>query len=179
MNTKEMSKISKFMSFILRHNTNEFNITINSEGWVSVQSIIEAFNKNLTVEKIAEVVEKSEKKRFQLSENNDFIRAVQGHSNKSVNISFEKKEPPEFLFHGTTTRFIESIMSTGLKKMSRQFVHLSEELSTASNVGKRHGELAILKINSKKMFEKGIEFNLSLNGVWLVEEVLPEYIVIL
>lgn len=179
MNTKELSKISKFMSFVLRHNKEEYNIAINSEGWVSVSSIIEAFKNNLTIEKIKEVVEKSEKKRFQLNEEETLIRAVQGHSNENVNITFEKKEPPEFLFHGTTTRFLESIMSVGIKKMSRQFVHLSEELSTASTVGKRHGELVILKINSKKMFNEGIEFNLSLNGVWLVKDVSPEFIEIL
>ena len=54
-------------------------------------------------------------------------------------------------------------------------VHLSADIETAINVGKRHGKPVILKINAAKMHEKGIEFYQSENGVWLTEYVDPRY----
>jgi len=42
------------------------------------------------------------------------IRAAQGHSAQSVAIMHTEKKPPEFLFHGTATRFLDSIRQKGL-----------------------------------------------------------------
>ena len=60
--------------------------------------------------------------------------------------------------------------------MSRLYVHLSEDIETAEKVGKRHGNPIILKIDSKEMYEDGIKFYLSKNGVWLTKEVNNKYI---
>ena len=60
--------------------------------------------------------------------------------------------------------------------MNRQYVHLSFDYDTAVKVGERHGNPVVLEINSKLMYEKGIKFFISENGVWLTEYVSPEYI---
>jgi putative RNA 2'-phosphotransferase len=53
---------------------------------------------------------------------------------------------------------------------------LSAEKETAIKVGKRHGEPAVLAIDTKRMHENGIKFYLSRNGVWLTEYVAAEFI---
>lgn len=67
-------------------------------------------------------------------------------------------------------------MKNGFIKKQRQYVHLSSDIKTASIVGKRHGDLVVLEIDSYSMFNKGIKFYLSKNNVWLCEYVPVEYI---
>ena len=67
-------------------------------------------------------------------------------------------------------------MKNGLIKKERQYVHLSKDIETASVVGKRHGDLVILEVDSESMFNDGIKFYLSKNNVWLCDYVKVEYI---
>lgn len=95
------------------------------------------------------------------------IRANQGHSIK-VDVELEKTTPPDILYHGTATRFLDQIFKEGLKSKGRLYVHLSKDVDTATKVGRRHGKPIVLKVDSKKMVEDGFEFYLSANGIWLV-----------
>ena len=67
-------------------------------------------------------------------------------------------------------------MKNGLIKKERQYVHLSKDIETASVVGKRHGDLVILEVDSESMFKDWIKFYLSKNNVWLCDYVNVEYI---
>lgn len=58
---------------------------------------------------------------------------------------------------------------------SRMYVHLSPDEETASLVGVRHGSLAMLRIFARDMFDDGHCFYISQNGVWLTDQVPPEY----
>lgn len=69
-----------------------------------------------------------------------------------------------------------AIQKEGLKKMSRQHVHLSDNLETALSVGKRHGKPVIFKVAAKEMHKQGFSFYLSENGVWLVDNVPPNFL---
>jgi putative RNA 2'-phosphotransferase len=80
------------------------------------------------------------------------------------------------LYHGTATRFVESILSEGLKPQVRQQVHLSADEATAWRVGQRHGKPAILKVEALRMHAKGFKFFLADNGVWLTDQVPPEFL---
>ena len=122
---------------------------------------------------IDEVVARNDKQRYIIEGSK--IRANQGHSIK-VDLEFKAVMPPEILFHGTAIRFLESIMKTGLSKQKRQHVHLSKNIETATAVGKRHGTVVILEVNSKRMFEEGYKFYLSENGVWLTDIVPRVYL---
>ena len=59
--------------------------------------------------------------------------------------------------------------------MSRQYVHLSKDTETATKVGTRHGNLYIINIDAKKMYEDGYKFYLSDNGVYLTKTVPTKY----
>ena len=80
------------------------------------------------------------------------------------------------MYHGTGHKNVESILATGLSKMSRHHVHLSSDITTAQKVGVRHGRPAVLVIDSMAMQDNGYIFYCSDNGVWLVDRVPPEYL---
>lgn len=121
--------------------------------------------KRLDVELIRAVVADSDKKRFALSDDGRRIRAVQGHSTDTVAIQHVPKQPPEFLYHGTTTRFLDSILAEGLRSGERHRVHLSEDTVTATAVGQRYGKPVVLKIEALRMHRQGFVFFQADNGV--------------
>ena len=173
-------KISKFLSFVLRHQPQAIGINLDENGWVDVVELIEKTNRSnndirLTEAVLEEVVRTNSKKRFAFSDDGTQIRASQGHSVK-IDLDLKPVEPPEKLFHGTATRFVDSILKDGLIPKQRHHVHLSKDLATASQVGKRHGKLAILEVDTKKMYESGYKFYVSDNGVWLTDSVPVEFI---
>ncbi len=179
MNENQLKRDSKFLSLILRHQPERIGIQLDEQGWVSVDELLQQLNKHgkkFDLNKLQEVVENNNKKRFAFNEDASKIRANQGHS-VQINLGYEATAPPEILFHGTATRFLDSIKATGLQKRSRHHVHLSADKDTAENVGKRHGKVIILQIKAQAMQEAGFEFYLSENKVWLTDNVPVEYII--
>lgn len=170
--------LGRFISMVLRHKPEIIGITLDEYGYADVKELIDAMNKHkkyidmMTLEKI---VAENDKKRYSFNENHTKIRANQGHS-IAVNLELERTVPPEILYHGTAKRFLESIQKSGLQKMSRQYVHLSKDINTAIKVGQRHGNVVVLKVYAKKMYEYGYSFYLSKNGVWLCDKVPCKYL---
>ncbi|WP_024553420.1 RNA 2'-phosphotransferase [Franconibacter helveticus 513] len=176
---KSHADISKFLSYVLRHQPESVGLQLSSEGWASTDELIACAAKagrRLTPEIIEAVVRDNDKKRFVLSEDKLHIRAVQGHSTKQVAIDWEEKVPPTMLYHGTATRFIESIRQKGLIAGSRHYVHLSGDEETAVAVGARHGKPVVLKIHAERMHQQGYAFHQADNGVWLTLAVPVEFI---
>ena len=177
MNTQ---KVSKFLSYVLRHRPDEIGLVLDANGWAPVAELIERARTGappvmLTEELIRDVVRSNDKQRFALSEDGTRIRANQGHS-VDIDLSLEPVQPPEVLFHGTATRFLEPIRQEGLKPMERRHVHLSPDEVTATKVGQRHGKPVILRVKAGEMWRAGQAFYLSANGVWLTERVEPRFI---
>ncbi len=128
----------------------------------------------LTGRKLEEIVATDAKQRYSFNEGKTLIRANQGHS-IPVDVELKEQRPPWILYHGTADRFMANIASEGLKKMSRLYVHLSENIETAINVGRRHGRPVVLEVHSGEMYKNGCKFYLSENGVWLTEYVNVKY----
>ena len=169
---------SKFLSLVLRHKPEEIGINLDPAGWVVVSDLLDACKRHgfqITFEELETVVATSDKKRFAFNEDKAMIRANQGHS-VEVELGYQPQEPPDILYHGTAERFLSSIREKGLVKGSRHHVHMSKDVETAKKVGQRHGKPVVLKIKSKLMHQSGAIFYLSDNGVWLTEQVLPEYL---
>ncbi|UOU99372.1 RNA 2'-phosphotransferase [Chryseobacterium daecheongense] len=178
MNETEKKKISKFLSLILRHQPETIHLELDENGWADIEELREksARNKiNFTLEELDEVVETNNKQRFAFNEDKTKIRANQGHS-IDVDLALTPQQPPEYLYHGTAEINIPSILEKGIEKRSRQHVHLSSDKETATKVGMRHGKPVILTIRTGLMFQEGIEFYLSENGVWLTDFVDAKYI---
>ncbi|KAF6666605.1 RNA 2'-phosphotransferase [Pantoea sp. EKM101V] len=179
MSNKQLNEISKFLSYILRHEPHTIGLQLDAEGWADINSLITgAANEGhiLDLALIQTIVNSSDKKRFTLSDDGQRIRAAQGHSAPNVNLQHREKEPPELLYHGTATRFIESIFQQGLIAGSRHHVHLSQETRTAIVVGQRYGKPVLLEIESQRMYQHGYKFFQAENGVWLTETVPINFI---
>ena len=178
----DINGLSKYFSYLLRHHPEELDLSMDNAGWVSVDELIEKVNRNrnfnIDINTIKEVVARNNKQRFALKQCGDdlYIRANQGHSIKNLNVGYEPIMPPDILYHGTAKKSENSIRSKGLLKMSRQYVHLSSDFSVAISVGQRHGKVVVFEVDSKRMFQDGIKFYRSENGVWLTDYVSPKYL---
>ncbi len=171
-------KVSKFLSYVLRHKPDAIGLQLDANGWVDVEELLDNMayaDMAISIETLQRIVRESDKQRFAFSEDGARIRANQGHS-INVDLALPDREPPAELFHGTATRFLESIRKDGLIPRSRHAVHLSANYETALNVGQRHGSPVVLRIASGKMFSAGFRFQCSENGVWLTEKVPAEFI---
>jgi putative RNA 2'-phosphotransferase len=177
--SRKHTETSKFLSYVLRHEPQSIGLTLDREGWAHILVLIacaQKLGRELDDALIRAVVESSDKRRFTISDDGLRIRAAQGHSTGSVSITYVEKVPPEVLHHGTATRFIESIMREGLKPGERQYVHLSEDVQTASAVGQRYGKPVVLKVEALRMHQQGFQFFQAVNGVWQVSHVPAEHL---
>ncbi|MEM9722804.1 MAG: RNA 2'-phosphotransferase [Bacteroidota bacterium] len=175
MNKKQ---ISKFLSLVLRHKPEEIQLPLDAEGWASTTELIQKMNQRgmaIDLTLLQEVVKGNDKQRFKLSEDLSKIRANQGHS-IPINLGLNAVSPPSILYHGTARRNISSIKKKGLLKGARQHVHLSQDKETAQKVGKRHGAPVIFKVDSQGMNKAGKAFFQSENGVWLTDQVDPQFL---
>ncbi|MDB6132350.1 MAG: phosphotransferase KptA/Tpt1 [Verrucomicrobiales bacterium] len=178
MNSERSTRISKFLSLVLRHQPETAHVQLDKAGWVEVQALLAGCAKArrpISKSDLEHVVETNAKKRFEFSADGRNIRASQGHS-VAVELDYTPQEPPEMLYHGTATRFLDSIHAHGLRRMQRHHVHLSAETQVTLQVGARHGKPVLLTIQAGAMHRAGHVFYRSTNGVWLVERVPAEFI---
>ena len=174
----DVVKTSKFLSLVLRHEPGKIGMTLDSNGWVDVEVLLDKLRqhgKQIDRQILEHVVATNDKKRFSFSEDGQRIRANQGHS-VEVDLALPPQVPPDVLFHGTATRFLDPIREKGLIPGSRQHVHLSRDEATAVKVGQRHGKPVVLVVRAGEMHVEGLAFYCSDNGVWLTEHVAPRFI---
>ncbi|WP_055667921.1 RNA 2'-phosphotransferase [Desnuesiella massiliensis] len=177
MISKEDLRISKFMSLVLRHKPEEIGLKFDKYGYICTSDLINGMNEKgykVTIADIQRIVIEDDKQRYSFNTDETKIKANQGHS-VEVNLKLEAVKPPNELYHGTSTRFSDSIYKHGIIKQSRQYVHLSADIDTALKVGKRHGEPVIFVIDSQQMHKDGYKFYLSENKVWLIDYVPTKY----
>ena len=168
-----MKNKGREISYLLRHNPEDLNMDKN--GWVSVDELLSKIN--ISFEDLKWIVDNNDKKRFSFNEDETKLRANQGHSIK-VDVELKEKIPPKYLYHGTASKNVKSIMKSGLSKMKRNHVHLSDDYETAVNVAKRYSknDFHIFKIDTYPMIVDNVKFYQSENGVWLVDSVYPKYL---
>lgn len=173
------TKLSKEISYALRHAPWEYELEMDEQGWVPIEQLLDALHrtiewKTITKKDIQQMLNLSKKKRHEMTD--DKIRAFYGHS-IPLKIVKEKGRPPEVLYHGTARRFMKSIMENGLLPQSRQYVHLSQDIETARDVGKRHDDKpCILVVDSSRAWSEGVSFYYGNEKVWLADIVPSKYI---
>jgi len=169
---KEQVSYGRTISKVLRHNAKKVGLKIDAQGWVSIQDLLAILGKScnvkITREELQYIVDNNNKKRYAISPDTLYIRAVQGHS-LSVDLGLVESVPPAVLYHGTSLENWEYISKSGLKSMGRQHVHLTDSLHTARIVGSRKStNVVVVKINT---VNSGVKFYLSENDVWLCDQV--------
>lgn len=175
---KETTRVSKFLSLVLRHKPEEIGLSLDANGWAGVSELLQRMSAagvkidRTTLERVVAV---NNKKRFAFSDDGTRIRANQGHS-VEVELGYQPQTPPAVLYHGTAEKNVQAILKEGLVKQSRHHVHLSADTDTAVKVGQRHGKPVVLQVSAGEMRKDGHVFYRSANGVWLTEGVPPRYI---
>lgn len=171
----KLRSVSKFLSYVLRHNPGSIDLTIDKRGWAEVEELVKQAGKagrKVSLPLIRNIIRSGQKQRFILSEDEQYIRAGYGHS-IDVDLQLNPKTPPKVLYHGTAKRNVPAILEEGLKAGNRQFVHLSAEKRDARQVGARHGKPLILLVNAAEMDKQGSHFFQSESepGIWLTKKV--------
>lgn len=180
---KNQTHISKFISKILRHAPEIISITLDSEGWTSTIGLLDGMRKEGKTVEISDleiVVSEDDKGRYSFNNDKSMLRANQGHNKQLNNVklsytALQSHEVPNWLYHGTDSRFLEAIFKEGLKSMERQHVHLTDSMEMANNVGGRRKksdtETKLLKISTKEAMNAGIIFYRSENDVFLADSI--------
>lgn len=75
--------------------------------------------------------------------------------------------PIDNVFHGTYSKYLDNIMSSGINKMSRKHIHISNGINAIS--GKRKDCNVLIYINMGKAMNDGMLFYESENEVILTE----------
>ena len=175
--SKRDRSLGRFLSLVLRHNPRAAYITLDRHGWADVDALLAGCaraGKPMTRQDLERIVREDNKQRYSFNEDHTKIRANQGHS-IPVDVELRKAQPLQYLYHGTAARFLPAIRTDGIRKMNRQYVHLSPDYQTAVAVGRRHGSpVVVLRIDAGAMAQNGMAFFRSENGVWLCEYVPPE-----
>ena len=92
---KKVKQVSKLLSLVLRHHPGKIGITLDSQGWVGVDELMAALQRNgtsLSLHQLEAVVTYNDKQRFAFSEDRQRIRANQGHS--VIELGYHAQEPP-------------------------------------------------------------------------------------
>lgn len=186
-------RLSKKLSYLLRHGAVKEGLKIDHEGWVSVNDLINhdsISNICKSVEQINEIVQTDEKQRYSLKKDKldqVFIKANQGHSLGIVTESGLREINVNDLYlypnvvHGTMINHLKSILSQGISRMKRNHIHFAIGLPDDSRVisGSRHSSNVYIFVDMKKAINDGIKFYLSDNQVILTSGIngilLPKY----
>lgn len=183
-------RLSKLMSFLLRHGPEEAGLRLDEEGWVPVRELARAIRERwrnkeqywwVRPEHIVAVALLDPRGRFQLSPDGERIRASYGHSIR-VRLGYTPlpldKLPP-VLYHGTLRGNLPSIMRKGILPMKRMMVHLAADVETAAEVGRRHGrDVVILAVDTRCLTRHGVEVYRASPRIYLAKWVPPDCITI-
>lgn len=177
----KITNISRYIALLLRHHPEKAGLCLDEHGWVEVEALIQGVRRrypefNRAV--LDEIVARDSKQRYAYNQDKTCIRANQGHS-IPVDVELKQALPPTILYHGTGEKYVESIQKVGLIPKSRLYVHLSTDIQTAIQVGKRHGQPVVYQIDTQQMIHDGFIFYISANHIWLTKAVPVQYLKII
>lgn len=162
---------SKHLAYMLRHSDLPDN-----KGWVETSILLR--NLGLSLQDLQQIVDFDNKCRFEFSDDKSSVRALFGHS-INVDLGLVSAMPPAILYHGTAEKYLNEIMKGGIKPRKRKFVHLSETIVMARQVGTRHGSPVVLSVDIEAMISAGFKFYKAQNGIWLSGTIDRKYITIM
>jgi len=167
-------RVSKFMSYVLRHNPGD--LKISPDGFVQLNELISLMQKRyrwLSIGYLKRIVREDEKNRFEIR--GDRIRARYGHSIE-VSLGYPVARV-KLLYHGTSPEAAEAILEKGLTPMERRKVHLSSTVEDALEVGKRKAERpVILRIYAARARETGVTIEKATGRLFLADYIPAEFI---
>lgn len=179
---QERYEVARHLVLILRELAPSLGLDVDKYGWVAVKTILmemKARFPQIEFAHIKEIVDKDAQKRFEIS--GERIRAKAGHK-YDVLVPSPPVEPPELLYHGTSSDAARLILKSGILLMGKAYVHLSTTIERASRIGLRKTtHPVILKVEARRAFEAGLKFwrsgQISPDGeIFLSEEIPADFV---
>jgi len=173
-----LTKLSKLLSLMLRHEPEKFALVLDAEGFTPLEEVVRAARATfgwVTEADITKVVNTIEpdKRRFSIVDGE--IRANYGHS-LAARVVHTVAEPPELLCHGTHEAAAPVVLREGLAPMRRQYVHLTDNADLAARVGARRGKPVLLEVAARAAHRDGIKFYRANQSFWLADAVPAKYL---
>lgn len=169
-------RLSRFLTFLLRHKPKDYPLTIDDAGfasWQAVVDLVQARFYDVTEGQMRALIAGAEKKRFEIR--GDRVRATYGHS-FPVELGGTETEPPAELYFGAARDLAQSMLHRGLEPRDRQYVHLSITAAEAESVARRHDPApSVLVIDAQAAHAEGVRFYES-GPLFLVENVPAKYL---
>ena len=172
------TRLSRRLSWLLRHGAVERGLAMDEAGWAAVDDVVAAAG--ITRAELLRAVEENDKRRLQLD--GQRIRACQGHSQagtpvtrEALEASWEPYAGDGLLWHGTGRHALAGIAERGILPGARTHVHLAE--TPDSHVGKRAAVDVLVAVSAARLQAAGLPVFRAPNGVVLVRRVPPDCIV--
>lgn len=173
--------LGKTLIKALRHRPEDLGIQLDPQGWTSLSGVLEALRKrtkykDATLGQLKQHLRESDKKRYEIDEKNNRIRAYYGHSIED-RIEKTPATPPEILYHGTSDGAAEAILKDGIKPMGRQYAHLTTTRRTAYMNGRRKQRPPVMFIiEAGKAHRDGVKFYTGNEDIWLSDDIPARYV---
>ncbi|KAJ0399003.1 hypothetical protein P43SY_008323 [Pythium insidiosum] len=172
-------RLSKTLSYALRHGAVELGLEMRASGFVALQEILRLpVFRSVDEAQVEAIVRMDAKNRFTLTTDASgaikYIRANQGHT-LSIVVDDELLTPitdaceVSKCIHGTYSKFWASIWSTGLCRMARNHIHMTpNEVPTGTVIsGMRTNCDVLIYVDVALALQDGIKFYRSSNNVIL------------
>ena len=179
---QDNTKVSKSLSWLLRHGAGESGITLTQDGYADWADIckLQRF-RGVSVETVERIVADCRKQRFKLIRDPNtgatLIRANQGHTVTTVDaeklltpLTLADLDSYPYVVHGTTAHAWPMIKNTGLNKMGRNHIHFAIGLPKDAGVisGMRASSAVLIELDLAKVLAAGnIPMYISTNKVIL------------
>lgn len=180
---RQLQKLSRFLSLLLRHRPARFPLKLDDQGYANLSDVMRILHglpnfRWVTMSDIEKVVEGTGRRRFETIQGADGkqrIRALYGHS--AVCPEYEPVTPPSVLYHGTTPNAVEAIRSQGLRPMGLQYVHLAATVELARSIAlRRTSQPVILRVDASAAHAHGVRFYNPGPDIYLSESIPPAFI---
>ncbi|KAJ1660006.1 tRNA 2'-phosphotransferase [Dispira simplex] len=198
---QQLVRLSKRLSYLLRHGAHKANLTMRPDGFVAVDELLDNPSfRHVSFDVLRHLVDNDAKQRYLLIQEAAapepqtttetsprwLIRANQGHSiavdsQALLTRITDPVDLPEVVVHGTYENHWPTIKRQGLKKMSRTHIHFAPGLVGQQGVisGMRSNCEVFIFIDAKQAMRDGIQFYWSHNRVILSDGkdgvILPKY----
>ena len=152
-------RLSRFLTFLLRHKPKEHPLTMDREGfapWHEVVDLVRQRFYDVSEEQMRALIAGGSKKRFEIR--GDMVRATYGHS-FAIDLGGAAAEPPSELYFAAPGDLTQSMLQHGLEPRDRQYVHLSVTAAEAEAVARRHDPApAILSSTPRRLTPRAFVF---------------------
>ena len=164
-------KLSKMMTAALRHKPGDFQIELQPDGFVRLETLAQSApfcRLGATSRMLAAVVRSISKKRFMFTmrRGDIHVAATHGHSEgvlitQDTLVEISPSRAPEFAYHATKFSHWHGILSQGLLKMGRTHVHLAVQPT------QQEGQDLLIVVRCQDLVKSGIRLYRTATNVLL------------